>query len=128
MNALIEAAQTLEKGAAIIEERGWCQGTNLDWDNRVCVFGALALAMGKDVSDDYEGINWTGRNSSELTQMMVGSLLDVIDPPHRLNAVTDREAAGSISTHWNDIEGRTAIEVTTTMRSAAQRLYKKGTP
>ena len=123
MNVLIEAAQTLEKGAAILEERGWCQGTNLDEANRLCVFGALAVAMDQDASDDYDGITWTGPKAPAMNQAMVGSMLDVIGTP--LDVEINDQAASGISSRWNDMPGRTAEEVTTTMRSAAQRLYER---
>ena len=125
MNILIEAAQVLEKAAAVIEERGWTQGTNQDNNGRLCVFGGLAVALGDDPDDNYDK-PWAGPKATGLRRAIVGGMLEELG--RRVDADTNLEAAGELSTSWNDRSGQTSHKVTTTMRSAAQRLYKKGTP
>ena len=124
MNVLIKAAQTLEKGAAIIEERGWCQEILQAYDGSVCVFGSILAAEGFD-PEEAEEQRWSGDKSTPLHNTIVEALISEVYPNGHTIPPGEWHTAGLISSKWNDTPGRTAEEVTTTMRSAAQRLYER---
>lgn len=48
---LADWAKALLKGAALIEERGWCQG-DYQSEGRLCVLGAIKVAVGKEPDGD----------------------------------------------------------------------------
>lgn len=127
MDILIEAAQLLEKGATIIEERGWCQGQLQEQDNSVCVFGSILAAEGFDI-DDAESQVWSGDKASPLHQRVVNALINEVYPDGAPMTQGEWHTAGLISSKWNDRPGQTAHNVINTMRSAAHRLYEKGKP
>ena len=126
MNILIETAQLLEKGASIIEEKGWCQLQLQKPTGEVCVFGSLLLAQGFP-AEEHDEHWWSGDKASPLHQSIVNSLINEIypsDPGVSLDG-SNLMAAGLISTRWNDSPNQSAHNVITTMRSAAQRLYER---
>ncbi len=127
MNILIEAAQTLEKAAAVIEEQGWCQEMLQATTGEVCVFGSILVAEGFS-TDEQEEIKWEDNDASSLHKSIIDALIREIYPKGAPKSGAAFHRAGLISSNWNDRDGQTAYNVTTTMRSAAQRLYKEGTP
>ena len=125
MNILIETAQLLEKGASIIEEKGWCQRTLQQSTGEVCVFGSLLLAQGF-LAEDHDAHEWSGNKASPLHRTVINSLINEIYPTGAVVSPDEWHQAGLISTRWNDSPNQSAHNVITTMRSAAQRLYERG--
>jgi hypothetical protein len=125
MDILIETAQLLEKGASIIEERGWCQQTLQEHDGSVCVFGSILAAEGFDI-EEAETVAWSGAKSTPLHNEVVTALISEIYPKGAPWQEGEWHTAGLISSKWNDRPGQTAYNVTSTMRRAAERLYERG--
>lgn len=125
MGVLIQAAQLLEKAAALIEERGWCQGRGVNFEGNLCVYGALAVAMGDDPADNSRP-GWSGAKASELNVTLTEALLRVIHPSGTdFNVHADPGAASRVSAIWNDSKNQTASTVVATMRHAADQLYER---
>ena len=124
---MVEAAQIIEKGAATIEEVGWCQDKLYDKQTgAVCLFGGLQLAMGLGTSEGAH-TGWTGDRGTPLRKAIVQAMLDEVYPGS-LNQDFDVERSGMaehLSSYWNDKSTTTMEMVTTAMRAAAQRLYKR---
>ena len=120
---MIEAAQTIEKGVMVIEERGWCQQVLEDSQTgAVCLFGGLQVAMEMGTSEGAH-TGWTGPNGNGLRKTIVQAMLDEVYPDEGWNA-DNVGLAEQLSTNWNDRVSTTVETVTTAMRAAAQSLYK----
>lgn len=97
-----EIARVLRRAEQVIGERGWCQGNRVDQEGRVCARGAIEIAvygapMGPATSDrDYH-----------LIEAAVDALYGYL---------------GELVEHWNDKDGRQAVQVRHTLLAVARRL------
>lgn len=90
----------LLKAAALIEDRGWCQGTQKDARGRMCAIGAINEAEGNLDDGRCMPITKAGLEANK-----------------RLCAVVSPGDFGPA--WWNNADGRTAEEVISTMRRIA---------
>jgi hypothetical protein len=91
---LDEASLLLLRAAELIERRGLCKGFRMDESGRLCIAGALHMAVGQDPR--------TSRSSFANSVYI------------ELEQVLGRPAA-----NWNDDPSRTADEVIATLRAVA---------
>ncbi|WP_203935608.1 DUF6197 family protein [Planosporangium mesophilum] len=110
-------AQTLRGAALYLERHGWIQGDYYRPDATgpfppACAVGAIRMAaFGSRITDD-DCIAAEMRDHARAIDVLV-DFLDLTDPPP-----WDTYGDPSPFT-WNDVPGRTADEVTATMRGAA---------
>ena len=95
-------ADTLRRAAAAVRERGLAKGRYQDAENRVCTFGALALACFGDVRT-------FAAESGEVESIAAEVAREAGVPIYRLS-------------EWNDAPERTADEVIAALEAAAARL------
>ncbi len=88
-------ARVLLYAADQLETVGWCQGTEMDRQGRMCAVGAIRRAC-RDRGEEVFGM------LSHLAIVRVCTVVDEVSVPS-----------------WNDREGRTRDDVTTALRRAA---------
>ena len=105
----MNTADILDKAADLITERGWNQHYFVDSAGRLCPRGAIYAACGMKPDPDplVWVVDWPGWTSRAAD--------DAMDACDRLDAVVNDYAES-----WNDAPGRTAEEVISTLRAAAQ--------
>ena len=90
---LDDASRLLLRAAALIEERGWCQGAYFSGE-RLCAMGALHMASGGRIGDAFTAVG------SVAIERLWKKLPTVIPD-------------------WNDRPGRTKEEVVAKLRAVA---------
>jgi hypothetical protein len=95
------------RAAELIEQRGHCKGKNMDANGRVCMLGALGLAVfGPDA--------FTDRAAADPEKR---AMYDVATTALR-NHIRSRDLHwAGFATGYNDAEERTAEEVVATLRA-----------
>jgi hypothetical protein len=93
--------------ALLIEERGWCRVDRQDADGHLCLVGAIEVAQFGSVYDTEADWN----PSISLEQLDPFGLPAV--------AVVTKHVGAEKAWHWNDAPGRTAAEVISALRAAA---------
>ncbi len=87
--------QTLLEAAHELRTRGWCQGVSEDRYGRVCLFGALSLAV--------------GGNPKYIPH----------DQSHQFEPLMNKLTSVGYSIPWNDTKGRTKEEVIAALEKVA---------
>lgn len=99
----MNTSEILTRAADLIEERGHCKGEHRSDDGRYCAAGALRVVTG--VMDEDGSRTRAGDREWSAYLAAYGAL---------------RNHVGAGVGTWNDVSGRTASEVTSTMRGAAE--------
>lgn len=94
---LDEASLLLLKTAGVIEERGWCQNSYGDKQGRLCILGAMRVALKLPLRDFCGAIPPAGDEAMDRLSRHIGNR------PHK----------------WNDAQGRTQAEVVAKLRAVA---------
>lgn len=97
----MELHETLDKAADVMTERGQAKRTFKDPIGRVCLVGAIAVALGYE-ANDYFPVRWETR----FCNVLFGKLHD--ENPDQMPAIT-----------WNDQPETTEGEVIDFLRQAA---------
>jgi len=92
-------ATDVERAVELLDERGWCQGTLVDSDGRMCALGAVGLAQKE-----------RGHPRSIGDTLYLGYLVDMT------NGVAS----------YNDAPGRTKEEVQDLLMAVAKKLRELG--
>jgi hypothetical protein len=112
MNDYTPEGRTLLKAARHIEEHGHCKHALSDSEGRVCLIGAVNMAVLEvDSLSDYTKIH--GNNDkTDIVSKCLGILSDKLR--------VDHNAGGTIS-GWNNKRERTAEEVIDLLKDCAER-------
>lgn len=103
----METWQVLEKAAALIEERGWCQGRFESRTGEVCALGAIATTLDAPrINGDFD---WMEVNKLPAVEMLA-----------RRIGTSDKRGPAERVYDWNDSHATDAFEVVETLRRVAQ--------
>lgn len=126
-NTTVSPVTALRSAADYLDQHGWIQSEYYHCDDceqpAACTLGALAIACyGHPIADPFDDLSDEGRNIVDLDHL--NRWHDFMTVHHALmyclNLGWDRlELSVDV---WNDTTGRTATEVTTTLRAAADHL------
>jgi hypothetical protein len=125
-------ARLLRAAADYIEAHGWHQGTlfnRLTTTERppACAAGALYFAGYGDAISEVHMLLYPRRVVLAAFRVFAGHLVDT-DPTLPNEPATDSLAAyEEVIGAWNDRDHRTAVEVTTTLRAAADQWERRHT-
>lgn len=98
-----EVDEVIEKAAALIEERGWCQG-DFEIDGKLCVLGGVHEILFGDPHMRFSLVSHPKKETRELVYDEICNRLGI-----------DRTIRCGVS-EWNDAAGRTKEEVISRLR------------
>lgn len=113
----------LARAADIIGERGWAQGDYINEAGCVCAVGAIRAAAAEqagldnflDVLDGDAVLPVGLSDAARRAELLAGDRLVANDDGSHVGGILFGGLVG-----WNDAEGRTADEVVTILRAAAE--------
>lgn len=121
MSTELEAAELLEKGAEILEQRGWCRLVLQSREGQYCAIGSL-IAADKGLPLQLPVDLWEMKSVPSLAMKRLADAVNPCCIPNIPNNAWTRIA------RWNNQVDRTAGEVIDAMRQTAKDLRNEAKP